>query len=408
MDVGGFANDMHAIGNRIYNNILYKSGSEAIYFNMKFNTIVTDNRLFNNVIYYDNTSANWAAGQSSVGSAVVFSAYFSSKETFWGKNFPNKNYMFNNIMLRSDGNGDHPGSQGYFENITSDQYNEKDKSGKTVSYSFNKSVKEIQAAFPKYFYKNLETAPLFLSPDTGDIYKDDFRVGKGSPAIDSGAHLAKTVSVGSKTKTVHADDVNCFFDGFGVVEGDVIKIGSNPVVRVVKIDYAAKIITVSAPVSYKKGDFIDIPYSGTAPDIGAYEFNPPTLPSNFKTVATTAPERISDEIKKAYQTDLDDWNDIGREINQIDYYGRWSAYIPGQGQYSEVDQDKHMYKHLHKSASNYGYYEVKFFGTGVKQFAPTGLAFGIASVSVDEDKAVDVDFYSEERKDQVLFLRNQD
>lgn len=395
-EVGGFANGMHAIGNRIYNNIIYKTGSAPIDFNMKFNTVVTDNWLFNNVIYYGNTSANWAEGLASTGPSITYSAYFSSKETFWGKNFPNKNPVFNNIMLNADGNGDHPGFKGYIEYIT----------GETAkSYYFKKSVKEVEKAYPKYYYKNLEKAPQFVNPDTVDIYKDDFRLSKGSPAIDAGSHFARTVSAGAKIKIVKADDVNCFFDGYGITAGDALKIGSNPVVRIEKIDYTAKTITVSAPVTYKKGDFIDLPYSGTAPDIGAYEYNPPAIPPSGTANQTTIPARPVTEVKKAYQTDIDDWFDIGRDVNKIDYYGPWAAYIPGTSQYSAVDQDGAYKQTLHKS-SNYGYYEVKFQGTGVKVFAPTGPAFGIAEVSVDSGNSVDIDYYSEERIDQAVFEKS--
>lgn len=99
----------------------------------------------------------------------------------------------------------------------------------------------------------------------------------GSPCIDAGRFLTKTVGAGSGT-TIRVEDAGYFTDGFGVAEGDLIRVGDNEAVRIVKIEHTENTITVQKPITWDDGDGVSLPYSGRAPDVGAYEYGGTTAP----------------------------------------------------------------------------------------------------------------------------------
>lgn len=113
-----------------------------------------------------------------------------------------------------------------------------------------------------------------------DINQYDFQLKSNSKCIDFGTCLTKTIAAGSGNQ-VQVENACFFFDGFNQIEGDYIRIGNNKVARITKIDYAQNLLTFTAPytISWQEGDGISLPYYGNSPDLGAYEFNPETVPS---------------------------------------------------------------------------------------------------------------------------------
>ncbi len=107
--------------------------------------------------------------------------------------------------------------------------------------------------------------PLFVN--TGSA---DFHLQSNSPSIDAGQFLTTTTGGGSGT-TVSVKDPLYFSDGFGVVQGDLVQIGSNNPVRIVAIDYTAKTIQVNESIAWAVGNGVSYPYTGSAPDMGVYE-----------------------------------------------------------------------------------------------------------------------------------------
>lgn len=107
--------------------------------------------------------------------------------------------------------------------------------------------------------------PLFVDPAN-----KDFTLQQNSPCIDKGGFLTKTTNSGSG-KTLVVENARYFTDGFGVIDGDLIQVGSNSTVRIAKVDYDTNTLTIDRSMSWKKGDGVSYPYSGSAPDIGAYE-----------------------------------------------------------------------------------------------------------------------------------------
>jgi mannan endo-1,4-beta-mannosidase len=83
---------------------------------------------------------------------------------------------------------------------------------------------------------------------------------------------------------------------------------------------------------------------------------------------------------------------VGSGLWQFQYVGTWEAGT-GTGKFQEDD---------HFSSTASASYVVAFEGTQVKLYGSAASHHGIASVSIDNGAAVDVDFYSATRQDQKL------
>ncbi|NIP40241.1 MAG: hypothetical protein GTN39_01825 [Candidatus Aenigmarchaeota archaeon] len=107
----------------------------------------------------------------------------------------------------------------------------------------------------------------------------DFRLQSDSPCIDAGAFLTTTRSAGSGSN-IPVQDASYFMDGFGIVEGDLIQFqGQTTTARITNVNYDTNTITVNTPLTWTSGQGVSLSYSGSAPDIGVYEFlsgEPPT------------------------------------------------------------------------------------------------------------------------------------
>ena len=128
-------------------------------------------------------------------------------------------------------------------------------------------------------YMNLAAFRSLTQKDTNSISVDprfqsastfDLRLKSGSPAINTGDFLSTTLTSGSGT-TIPLSNVSYFTDGYGLGFGDLIQIGSN-LVRVKSINTSAKTITVDRSISWTKGQRGSLPYKGSKPDMGAYEY----------------------------------------------------------------------------------------------------------------------------------------
>jgi len=104
-----------------------------------------------------------------------------------------------------------------------------------------------------------------------DYDGDSFFLQGDSPARDSGGPLTTANGSGSGD-TIDVHEAGYFVDGWGIVEGDQIQIGENAPVRITAIDYENDIISVDRSISWDDGDWVNLAYTGTAPDMGAYEY----------------------------------------------------------------------------------------------------------------------------------------
>jgi len=132
--------------------------------------------------------------------------------------------------------------------------------------------------YPIEWSDNMGVNPQFIGPLNGDLH-----LASNSPMIDAADFLTSTKTSG-RGKTIQIDDASYFHDGWGIIEGDVIQLeGQTVMARIVSINYDLNTILVDKDLSWNAGDGISLAYSGSAPDIGAYEYksngsslNPPT------------------------------------------------------------------------------------------------------------------------------------
>jgi hypothetical protein len=122
---------------------------------------------------------------------------------------------------------------------------------------------------------SIEADPQFdnspLDP-TGFNPSWSFSLRSTSPAVDAGRSVAFAQNSGSGSTTLVVDNAYCFCDGFGITDGDLIRIGRGKPVRIASIDYDTHTITLAEACSWINGMGVDVGAEGVAPDIGAREF----------------------------------------------------------------------------------------------------------------------------------------
>jgi len=140
-----------------------------------------------------------------------------------------------------------------------------------------------EATFQAYKSSNPTSPPDVGSMLTGvslrQMFTEDYHLAPGSPAIDKGVALTKAVNAGDKSNKLIVDRASFFQDGY-CVDGeclntpDSIVVGSNPPVAIAAVNDATNTITLAAPMSWRAGATVTLPYTGSAPDIGAFERAP--------------------------------------------------------------------------------------------------------------------------------------
>jgi parallel beta-helix repeat protein len=124
-------------------------------------------------------------------------------------------------------------------------------------------------------FKNFNGNPYFA-----DESNHDFHLTLGSPCIDAGAFLTNTRQAGSGT-TILVDNAGYFIDGFGIVEGDLIQLQEETeTAKITYIDYSSNSISIDRSLSWSSGQGVSLAFTGSAPDIGAFEYEssaPPQL-----------------------------------------------------------------------------------------------------------------------------------
>lgn len=263
--------------NRIYNNVIYKNGGMPLQISAKHDTEFSRNKIMNNIMYYNRLAGDDYDEYFKGNYHLLFETWHLTLNRLWADNFPNDNYFYSNVIAHATADGDQPGTVRLFYDGVANV----DGTKTWGVYKFDKSLAEVQQDYMDYFHDNIEQNPGFVNADDGD-----FRLAAGSPAVDTGAHLAKTTSAGKKTKVIPVDDVYFFTDGYGIIPGDIVRIGSNKSVQITGVDYNAGTITVTEPVTFGEGDFVDLQFLGSSPDMGINE-----------KLAIDAVEKLAEDIK---------------------------------------------------------------------------------------------------------------
>jgi hypothetical protein len=223
-----------------------------------------DNRIYNNT-FHD----NWCVGIT-VGSEIK-------------KNRDNEfvnNILWNNQGLSKDQCSAKNAKQILFRktkgnnwffnnNIGSDQ---SDKVIGVWAREKQYSIYDYEGSYlPVQFDKNIAVNPQFV-----DEKKNNYRLQKSSPMIDSGVFLTAITSTTGQGSLLQVYDAKFFFDGYSIIglKGDLVQIkGQSQTAQIVKIDYKTNTLTLNKVLTWSEGDLISLVYQGNAPDIGAFEFN---------------------------------------------------------------------------------------------------------------------------------------
>jgi len=268
-------NNQNSIDNRVYNNTIYGIGSSPVKFNTCNDAVNTGNKVLNNVTFDCRRSGPWNCYWAPGMESLSFELYHANSGSQWGNNFPNNNYIYNNLMANKNSNG---------VIINEPNFAFYDGNRYIGLAAWHKSLSQIQTDYPTYFHNNIEADPKFNNPAGSD-----FTLQAGSPAIDAGAHLTTTTAAGTNTTTVPVADAKYFTSGYGIIAGDCVKVGSSAIVRVTGVNYTTNTLTLSSPVTFSSGANVDLPFSGTALDLGAFEVNPPVTPTPPGSTPTATP-----------------------------------------------------------------------------------------------------------------------
>lgn len=127
-------------------------------------------------------------------------------------------------------------------------------------YTLDEASSQISVEFSSNHYGD---------PKFRDARNLDFGLSADSAAVDIGVPLTETISQGSG-RDIPVEDAGYFIDGYGIVDGDTIKVGSE-VVRITAVDYSRNLLRVDRDIIWQSKAPVNFPYSGSRADAGAKE-----------------------------------------------------------------------------------------------------------------------------------------
>ena len=138
------------------------------------------------------------------------------------------------------------------------------------SANFSDIIEKYPTEFTSALKPNLSVDPLYDDPNNRV-----FTLQQGSPMIDAGAWLTTITSATANGVTsFKVNDAGYFYDGWTIPgeTGDVIKTKNGQETTILSINYYTNTITVNPAIDIVNGEGLSLNYSGSAPDIGAYEY----------------------------------------------------------------------------------------------------------------------------------------
>jgi hypothetical protein len=242
------------------------------------------NRIYNNVFYNTTLISGTDAKLSYGAGTFVFSEGNGDNEYY-------DNFIFNNIFSESAKSE----RMAYWYNYNgNNQYIRDNMNSHNIWYDSDMDVVLNWGSTRDVTPNQLDvgnsqwSSNFMVNPGMVGPNNQDFSLKENSQAIDSGKEHTVATNGGSNSVSLKVKDSLVFFsvEAWGLgwhrnlnsnIKSDLIKIGSGEPVRIVNIDYSNNIITLDKSRSWSSGDKIyychnDKCFSGSSPDIGAYEF----------------------------------------------------------------------------------------------------------------------------------------
>ena len=254
--------------NIVRRNYIYRNSSEGIMSESRSGQpYAHNNHIFHNTIY-GNDGPGWRlemynGGNSPVGNVFKNNVVYDNRQNAFNSTY-DVDVLF---KLARSSTGVVAGS------LIDGNLIYKQASGDAVVYiqdgGSRQDLGSAEASFRDHIRNNRMSGVSFSSVDPK--LPEDFDLQPGSAGIDSGLPLTHTTTSGNGTE-IHVEDAGYFTDGFGVVPGDMIRVGTQSDVRVVSVRYDQNSIVVSNSVQWSAGAPVSLAYSGAAPDVGAREY----------------------------------------------------------------------------------------------------------------------------------------
>jgi len=228
---GGFTN--MASGNHVYNNVItgILVGGTPLFLGENRTGGKTFNNTFKNNIIYNNGGTYY---QTNVDGSWPSNSYNLQMRVQASPNVYNNTFK-NNLFYKTGISGVMWVNDGYY------------------------SVTQAQAWNPTLYSGNLQTDPLLDSTT--------LRPKTNSPVKGAGASLTTVTSASGSGSTLTVADAYYFTAGLGLVTGDTVQIGKQ-LATIKAINYATNSLTLARSISWRQGDTVNLPFGGTAPDMG--------------------------------------------------------------------------------------------------------------------------------------------
>jgi hypothetical protein len=127
------------------------------------------------------------------------------------------------------------------------------------------SVAQAQSWNSTLYSGNLQTDPKLDSTTLRPL--------ANSPVINAGTSLTKITSASGSGSSIVVADAYYFTDGLGLTTGDTIQV-NNQLATIKSINYPTNTLTLNSAISWSQGDAVNLPFSGSAPDIGLLDSAP--------------------------------------------------------------------------------------------------------------------------------------
>lgn len=223
----GEALDVH--GHRVYNNVMYGNHDGGIDLGRNQDGgVMSDNIYMNNALIGNIRSRD--------GAKLMQVLYKD-----WATGLTNYDYAVNANIVKFNNIFHTAAGSDYFYG-TSDAGSDEDK-----------TVAEMEAAYPTKVNSNLQVDPLFTN-----AAGNDFTLQAGSGMIGTGGHLTTAVGAGVASDRLTVADAKFFCDGYGIVDGDWIKIGAADPVQVYYVNHDGNLIVLKEARTWGNGNNVDL------------------------------------------------------------------------------------------------------------------------------------------------------